>query len=419
MRYFFILGRTPELSILEICALIHSEDLTLSDAIFTPFYFICSISHEIPIAKYMARLGGTIKIGILLQEDTIALQKAGILPLLTDILQTIHSQKTERIIFGFSAYTIQQTVKKEKVLSSLLFRLGLSLKKLLKEQEISCRLVPCSNTQSFLSSVSVEKNHLLPPDGVELVFLQHGELFFIGRTLTVQPFEEYSDRDWNRPYKDMRIGLLPPKLAQIMLNLSGCSPEKNPTILDPFCGFGTILQEAFLMGFSSVHGSDINEQTVLGAQENLAWIAEKKDISLSREYLRTADATHLSKLFPKLSIDAIVTEPYLGPVIHSGSSVSERTIYELSSLYTVFLKEASVILKKTGVLVLALPVWLQGDKKIFLPLDQILSSLPLKNITLSNDCVQYVPNKTHRDTILYARVGQSVGREIIVLKKAQ
>lgn len=419
MRYFFILGRTPELSILEICALARSEGLILSDTIATPSAFICTASREIPVAKFMARLGGTIKIGILLQKDTITLQKEKILPLLSATLQNIHAQKTERIIFGFSAYTIQQTPKKEKATASLLFRLGLSLKKLLKEQGFACRLVPCPSDQSFLSSVSVEKNHLLPLDGVELVFLEHGNSFFLGQTLAVQPFEEYSDRDWNRPHKDMQIGLLPPKLAQMMLNLSECSPLKNHAILDPFCGFGTILQEAFLMGFSSVYGSDINSRTILRAEENLMWIAEKKDISLPSDCLRVADATHLSRIFEKSSFDAIVTEPYLGPVIHSGSSISEKTIREISLLYTSFLKEASLVLKKSGVLVLALPVWHQGNKKIFLPIENPLSSLGFKNSTLSNDCARYIQNKTHRDTILYSRAGQSVGREIVVLKKAQ
>ncbi|MBI2644921.1 methyltransferase domain-containing protein [Candidatus Uhrbacteria bacterium] len=417
MRYFFILGRTPELSVLEICALAHSEGLTLSNVIVTPFAFMCTTSREIPITQYMARLGGIIKIGVLLQENAIALQKDSTLPFLADILEAVHAQKTERIIFGFSAYTIQQTPKKEKATSSLLFRLGLSLKKLLKELGFSCRLVPCPDNQSFLSSVSVEKNHLLPPNGIEIVFIEYKGLFFLGRTLAVQPFEEYSDRDWNRPYKNMQVGLLPPKLAQIMINLSRCSPSKNHTLLDPFCGFGTILQEAFLMGFSSVYGSDINKQTVSSAKENLTWIAEKKNISLPSECIRVADAMHLSQEFQKTSIDAIVTEPYLGPVIYSGSSVSEKIIRELSFLYTAFLKESFMVLKKNGIIVLALPVWIQKDKKIFLPLDRILFSLPFKNTTLSNDCAQYIKNKTHRGTLLYSRVGQSVGREIIVLKK--
>ena len=189
MRYFFILGRTPELSILEICALARSEEIVFSDIIATPYALICTTSRELPVSLFMMRLGGTIKIGTLLQEKAASMEKGYIFPILMDVLGYIYTQKTERIIFGFSAYTIQQKTKKEKMLPSLLFRLGLSLKKILKEQGFACRLVPCQDNQSFLSSVSVQKNHLLPPDGIEIVFLEDKDVFFIGKTLAVQPFE--------------------------------------------------------------------------------------------------------------------------------------------------------------------------------------------------------------------------------------
>lgn len=417
MKYFFILGRTPELSILEICSVARAEGITLSDILTIPSALICTASPELPIEKFMARLGGTIKIGILIQKDAVDLKNPDILPFFEYFLLSNSTQKIDRITFGFSAYTLSQSKKKEKTLSSLLFRLGLSLKKLLKGKDTSCRLVPCSDGKPFLSSVSVQKNHLLPPEGSEFVCLEYGNAFFLGRTHAVQPFEEYSFRDWNRPKRDMNVGLLPPKLAQIMINLSGSSPSKNHILLDPFCGFGTVIQESLLIGFSSVYGSDINPQIVSAAQKNLSWLAKKKNLVLPHDCVRIADATRLSRSFSPSSLDAIITEPYLGPVIRSGSVVSQKTMNELSVLYTAFLREAFRVLKKNGTTVLALPVWLWEHKKIFLPLEDILTSAGFLNAIFQYDCTCSL-QKTPRGTLLYSRAGQSVGREIIVLKKA-
>lgn len=67
-------------------------------------------------------------------------------------------------------------------------------------------------------------------------------------------------RDYGRPARDARVGMLPPKLAQIMLNLS-VKDEKSGTVLDPFCGTGVLLQEAALAGFDFI-GSDIEPRMV-------------------------------------------------------------------------------------------------------------------------------------------------------------
>ena len=48
--------------------------------------------------------------------------------------------------------------------------------------------------------------------------------------------------------------MLPPKLAQIIVSLSGTQPGQ--TVLDPFCGTGVVLQEALIMG-AIVYGFDL------------------------------------------------------------------------------------------------------------------------------------------------------------------
>ena len=80
----------------------------------------------------------------------------------------------------------------------------------------------------------------------------------------MQDIESYTKRDRERPKRDAKVGMLPPKLAQIIINLAaGQLPEEKlqnicdiplgepiprrllgQTVLDPFCGTGVILQEA-------------------------------------------------------------------------------------------------------------------------------------------------------------------------------
>src|SRR3989344_6013764 len=92
-----------------------------------------------------------------------------------------------------------------------------------------------------------------------------------GRTEAVQDFEAWSKHDFGRPSRDAKSGMLPPKLARLMVNLSGVQPEGS-AILDPFCGSGTILMEAALMGSKAVIGSDISKKAVADTGRNMEWM---------------------------------------------------------------------------------------------------------------------------------------------------
>lgn len=54
------------------------------------------------------------------------------------------------------------------------------------------------------------------------------------------------DRD-----RSMVVGMMPPKIAQIMINLA-TKGERSIAIWDPFCGLGTTLIEAFHSGFTDL-----------------------------------------------------------------------------------------------------------------------------------------------------------------------
>jgi len=76
----------------------------------------------------------------------------------------------------------------------------------------------------------VEENDLLASGGEHVLMGVEGKLM-IGQTEAVQPYKQWSARDFGRPARDPKSGMLPPKLARLMINLSGVDP-KGKTILD-------------------------------------------------------------------------------------------------------------------------------------------------------------------------------------------
>lgn len=91
-----------------------------------------------------------------------------------------------------------------------------------------------------------------------------------------------------------------PRLARALVNLS--QVPRDGALLDPFCGTGGILLEAGLIG-CDVYGTDVQEEMVDGAAENLGAFGVEADI-------RQADAADAASLFDQ-EFGAVVTDlPY-------------------------------------------------------------------------------------------------------------
>ncbi len=141
------------------------------------------------------------------------------------------------------------------------------------------------NKEEALSSVTVAKNGLTNRGREFLIsplFKEGaggGQRYSLAKTEAVQPFEQFSARDFGRPGRDDLSGMLPPKLAMIMINLAQTS--LNSILLDPFCGSGTILSEALLLGYKNLIGSDISEKAVEDTKINIDWIAKEFNKKIS------------------------------------------------------------------------------------------------------------------------------------------
>jgi tRNA G10 N-methylase Trm11 len=129
-------------------------------------------------------------------------------------------------------------------------RLGLGLKRKLRTKNVSLRLIP--NATSALSSAVSYHNKLGSlSTKVELMIVRSEDSgsLVLAETKSTQNITAYSKRDQARPKRDAFVGMLPPKLAQTIINLAlGDKDPSELTLLDPFVVLGVILQEAGLNG---------------------------------------------------------------------------------------------------------------------------------------------------------------------------
>jgi tRNA G10 N-methylase Trm11 len=420
MKYFFILGRNPTLSSVELISFInnHGYKFSLRDA--SKEVFLIEIEKEINAKETIKSLGGTIKAGEIV-EEAIELKKENIFKIFNKVISQSENRK---IYFGFSSYNLEEKDGKsffeaKKRTASF----AMEVKKFLKEKGFSSRWV--TGKEDNLSSVIVAKNKLLEENGAEIVILSGRDRYLLGKTFAVQEFEELSFRDFGRPKRNMQVGLMPPKLAQIMINLA--EVKKDGVILDPFCGFGTVLGEAMLLGYKNLIGSDISEEVLDGAKENLEWLKNNYQPITDNQQLRTnnyqlikSDARNVSSKLGEKTVDAIITEPYLGPSLH-GKETKENIlgiVKDLSMLYLDSFHEFKKILKPNGKIVILFPVFSFQNEEIFTP---ILEEIKKIGFDTANPLPEDLRNKnfvkiTPRNSIIYSRPGQKVLREVLVFR---
>lgn len=376
MKYLAVLGRQPLISVAELEALygeviLHGRGLA-------------EFTSEEPVT--IARLGGTLKLARPLSE--LGAEK----PL--DYLLGLADGK---ITLGVSDYSAGGSARKASAEA-------LKLKKILSRQGRSVRVLP--NKDATLSTAAVLHNGLgRKPRAVELLRTNNG--WWVG--CGVQDIDAYARRDQARPARDAKVGMLPPKLAQILINLCGPLPA-GARVLDPFCGTGVVLQEAALMGYAP-YGTDLDERMIKYSRENLEWLAAKTKSSSSEtpaSAFAVGDATNYTWQPP---IDAVACETYLGPALKNVPSEAElRTIkQELIPLLYTFLQNLSSQTEAGTPVTLAIPAWRRPDGSYsrLNILDEIEN--------LGYNVMKY--KNLRQEDLLYHREGQNVAREIISLRK--
>lgn len=388
-KYLFLLGRQYKLSIAELKSIIGPGKLVGE-------FYLVELKEEIedPI-KLQNMLGGTIKIAKVIDQDTS-------LPIIQEkCVDYLFKHSDGKVIFGLSLYNFAHSFKKD--LNNLLK----NIKRELKSNGKGARFVnkPFENVRSVI----IYEEHLCQK-GTDITIIKTNDGFILAYSLAVQNFKQYSIRDYDRPGRDAKSGMLPPKLAQMMLNIA-CG-NKLSVVYDPFCGSGTVLMEALLQGHQVI-GSDISEKAVEDTKKNVDWV-KKKFMSVNDGVITIFqhDATTLEKSNITIIPRAVVCETYLGPPISKFPSEAERkeNFKEVKEIFIGALKSLKNILNVETELVFAVPFYKGRDKNYFI--DGLIETV--KEIGYLS--VAFDDPDTNRGTLLYYRENQFVGREIIHLK---
>ena len=413
MKYLSVLGRQPEISLAELSALFaNAQKIAPNLATF-----------ESETEPNINRLGGSLKLAKKLDGS------------LTDYLFSLPEGK---ITIGFSDYSKKATARTAG-------QDAMKLKKILTRKGRSVRIV--QNKSAVLSTATSHHNHLGSKEkAVEIIKVNKDIYISIG----TQDITAYARRDQARPARDAKVGMLPPKLAQILINLCGPLPEKS-RILDPFCGTGVLLQEAYLMGYTP-YGTDIDARMVDYSQKNLEWLVEGRNNARREEggsrggVPRGAESRRLEHageenarqdprsvtaggatgardgIFEPYRVEqgdatshqwtppiaAVACEAFLGqPMSQPPAEIKlKQEKQRCKEIISGFLKNLQGQIGQNTPVVIAIPAWLRPDGHY----ERInLDFLP-----------QLEYNRTKEsgfDDLLYYRDGQIVARNIIILRK--
>jgi len=378
MRYFFQLGRQPEISRAEIEQVFFSLDITPLSQKQEDSFFVVETSEELDTTALMERLGGSIKIA----KEILQLENK-----IEDIAAYLDQSKSVgKIQFSLSGKNAEST--------------ALEVKKFLKSEGRSVRYIELKNTATILHNNLVEHQTDLTVIGTSLF-----------ATVAIQPIEEWGERDFDRPGRDSRSGMLPPKLARIMLNLAGIRTNKHTRLLDPFCGSGTVVTEAYLVGFENIIASDLSAKAIEDTKKNVEWLKQNSPIKNTAAQFQflISDATRLGQKIDGKSIDIIVTEPFLGKPLRGSENkmMLIKQAEELKSLYTKAFKMFAEILKKNATVVFIIPRF-QFQKEWV----QIKCAPEIAKLGFDIE-----PFTEKNSSLLYHRPGQFVAREIWKFKK--
>ena len=427
----FISGKNWQLSIAELTAYLQTRQISFKIQQFTQEFFIIQIQQTLK-QKTIEELGGTIKIGeVKLTLSSQQVKEAYIKHNKQAEKQVAEALKTSGIakqiaehakgkaFFGVSVYLEEPQIK--SCAGEIQRLLGSTIKNELAEYGKKARFMGFADkSQGQLSHVEVLKKELVE-NKAEILLCIGKEKSWIATTTAVHNPFEFQKRDIYKP-RQRKIFGMPPRLAKIMINLSECTEGK--TLLDAFCGVGTVLQEALLIK-ANVVGTDINTWCIKAAEDNLKWLTQEYELK-NRDYrVVQSDVNVLSRKIGRENIDCIVSEPDLGPALRQipTTPYAKKIIDKLTPLFFSFIEEAYKVLKPDGRLVIVTPYIITRSKQIItMPIDEKTENtnfVRIKPFTIENfdKNVDNIETLTDLKALVEVDSRHLIGREIHVFRK--
>jgi tRNA G10 N-methylase Trm11 len=382
-EYLFILGNAHQLAAFELKKILEQKiaftDFTLSENLVT----IKSAESEMEIAGLLKILGGTIKIGQLIDQGNSQ-----------EIIKNSLINNPVRN-FGVSCY-------RGNMPKSALF----SLKKELSDKGIKLRFV--TGRGAVLNAAEIVSNRL-HATGRE--FIITGDRVYRG--LAVQDIKEATSRDYGKPRSDPKSGMLPPKLARMIVNISLSKTDREECLVfDPFCGSGNLLLEALILN-QTVAGCDLSDRAVADTRENLNWAAKKFGLD-EKKIVKISIADSCKDKFLEGVTDfkniAVVSELFLGAPRKEPYAISslEPVLTDLSKLYLEFLKNLQRQIVNFGLK--------STTVTLVFPLFEQSSGAPVSLFARLVDKIASLGYIETAGPFIYGRDYQVVKREIVLFK---
>jgi tRNA G10 N-methylase Trm11 len=441
----FVLGKNWILSIAEL--IVHLQDRSFIGAIVdnSRTAVIVSIDDDLDdeaLMEMLGSLGGCFKVGKVVQiidrqivqgafpkRGKIEKEKRNFLRDCHWISQIWRRPANQRIKFGVSTYPL---FGRESNIDLRKFTLGMDewiKKQLLNKKakrvayyaydEADKRDPKRPNTALWPGTIA-RYNLLHPPNAEILAVLMETKLY-LAKSVAVYDSELQRYRDESRPYVEAEISTSP-KICRTLLTLAGA--KSGDTILDPFCGTGTLLMEAAMLGMRAI-GVDIDGNAVEGARSNLRWMGADFGERLDFKVIR-GDARNVANLV-KETVDAVAFEPELGPVQvqKPDRQMAERALKTLTELYRDVLISADSCLRSGGRIAMTVPAINSMERRISLDIEALLDHTPFRiKKLLPKDGFSDTGPSDKRLRIITDRVslperkrGQTVERELLVLER--
>lgn len=396
MTYFwFQLWREWKLSVAEIVNFFPESNIIFSGS----WVLILGNIEKSYLQENFYKLGWTIKI---FELDFFANIEDIYESILETALNTEWKFKYSLNLFWEKSLKLENILKKTK--------------NLLKNKSISARYFNKDDWKN-LSSAQILGNSILKK-WFDFNIINLWNIFYFGKTLEVQDIDSYSKRDFSKN-RDMQVGMLPPKLCQMMINIWKESKDcESKNVYDPFVWLGTVLIEALNMWISQVFWSDLSEKMVDESRKNVSDFISKnwlKNISFKIEKLN-AKFINESEILKKEKIDLIVTEWYLWEIMTKKNISLDRINKQKESLLSIYSKFFENLAKVdfSWRIVICFPFWELNGKFIYF--NEILEILNkfcvIENIFKNSE----INLSSKSGSLLYKREKQLVWREIFKLK---
>lgn len=384
----FLLGRNIELSYNEvICKLSSNRIIFFSPRIVGSLLIIRTSYSATEILNVVSNLAGTLRIFELFESSNFYE--------ITELLFSDEEISNRKI--GISQINLDNYEESEFT----------DYLKAFESKSIKFIFPKKQNHQAVTDSRTAQKLKL-GEEGMVVKLKENN--FLLGLCIHKFDLRIYKNEDESRAKRLFSHGTSP-KLARIMINLAGL--KQNQIILDPFCGTGTIIIQAYKLGFQSI-GIELDKEVFEVAKSNIAALTN----SNSDIRIINADSTGFAI---NENIDAVVFEPYMGPFLKKipTSLEAQKIIAELNTLYSKLFFNLSKIANQNLKVVCILPGIPDNRDNIHWSSESSFSKSGFeiqKNIESYND--QNDINISIYNPVLYESAGQNIiKRRIYILKK--